>query len=142
MEKHKFIYDLVSELRKDTDRANSVAEALLRVDQIAHNVKAGKASRQDLSKAEADLIPLCGFNFGLLIPKFFPRYPVDLPLDFSSRPFMFIMTSLTPGSVITFKSGRQVGKCVSGDTVVQTQAGPATMVNLFEMGASTRVDAS
>ena len=134
MKQGKFIYDLMSELRKDPERAALVADAARRVDMIAAAVAKGKASRQDVAEAEAAIIPLSGFNFGLLIPRFFPRYPFDAPLDFSSRPFMFAMTTMTPGSVITLKAGRQVGKCADGDTEVTTQSGSATLRELFERG--------
>lgn len=133
-----FIYDLISELRKSPARRNAVEKALRNVDNIAQAIQDGKASRKDMTAAEAALLPLCGFNFGLLIPRMFPRYPFDAPLDFSSRPFMFIMTAQAPGSVITLKAGRQVGKCADGDTEVTTESGTATMRDLFELGLPSR----
>lgn len=129
-----FIYDLFSALRKDPKRATLVTEAIQRVDRVAEAFSHGKAARSDITAAEAALVPLCGFNFGLLIPKFFPRYPIDKPLDFSSRPFMFVMTTMAPGSVVTLKAGRQVGKCADGDTVLATNEGNLTMRDVFEMG--------
>ncbi len=109
-------------------------EALRRIDSVSQAVAEGKASRQSITSAEASLIPLCGFNFGLLIPRVFPRYPVDAPLDFSSRPFMFAMTGQAPSSIVTLKAGRQVGKCADGDTEVMTNGGAATMRELFDEG--------
>lgn len=129
-----FIYDLVSELRKNPRRREVVLNALKRVDSVTASVLAGKASRSEIVKAEAALVPACGFNYGLLIPKMFPRYPFDEPLDFSSRPFMFVMTSLTPGSVVTLKAGRQVGKCADGDTLVTTQGGAVSLRDIFNAG--------
>lgn len=129
-----FVYDLISELRKDPQQAALVTAAMKRIDTISADYANGKASRQDIIEAESSLLPLCGFNFGLLIPRFFPRYPFDKPLDFSSRPFMFAMTAMTPGSVITLKAGRQVGKCADGDTPVVTNRGRATLRDVFEQG--------
>lgn len=135
MEKQQFIYDLCSELRKDPERRQAVNEALKRIDTISDLVLQGKANRRDITKAEAELMPLCGFNFGLLMPKMFPRYPVDEPLEFSSRPFMFAMTAQAPSSVVTMKTGRQVGKCADGDTVLQMSDGSTcSMRDLFEEG--------
>lgn len=134
MNQDAFVYDLISELRKDPRRAEAVTSAMRRLDMITANFSKGKASRKDIIRAESDLLPLCGFNFGLLIPRFFPRYPYDKPLDFSSRPFMFAMTAMTPGSVITLKAGRQVGKCVVGETIVTTNCGPKTLLEIFDMG--------
>lgn len=132
-----FIYDLLSELRSDPRRQEAVVQSLRRIDSISRDIDDGKASRQDLTNAEAALIPECGFNFGLLIPKVFPRYPLDSPLDLSSRPFMFAMTSMAPNSVITLKAGRQVGKCADGGTKVVTPTGISTLQKLFDEGVPT-----
>lgn len=129
-----FFYDLLSELRKDPQRREAVDEALKRVDRVTHAFQQGKASRSEITKAEADLVPLCGYNFGLLMPRMFPRYPLDAPLDFSSRPFMFAMTGQGPGSIVTLKAGRQVGKCADGATELRTPEGNTTMEELFDEG--------
>lgn len=133
-EQGKFVYDLISELRKDPQQAALVTAAMKRIDTVSADYSNGKATRQDIMDAEGALLPLCGFNFGLLIPRFFPRYPFDTPLDFSSRPFMFAMTAMTPGSVITLKAGRQVGKCADGDTPVETNHGRVTLREIFDQG--------
>jgi hypothetical protein len=132
----QFIYDLLSDLRKSPARLEAVKTAMRRVDIVTQEVAAGKASRQQITEAEAALVPLCGFNFGLLMPRVFPRYPVDVPLDFASRPFMFAMTALAPNSVVTLKAGRQVGKCVTEDTRVITTDGELTMLDLFNDGVA------
>jgi hypothetical protein len=132
----QFIYDLLSDLRKSPARLEAVKTAMRRVDIVTQEVAAGKASRQQITEAEAALVPLCGFNFGLLMPRVFPRYPVDEPLDFASRPFMFAMTALAPNSVVTLKAGRQVGKCVTEDTRVITTDGELTMLDLFNDGVA------
>jgi hypothetical protein len=129
-----FLYDLLGYLRRHPARRAEVEAALLRMDSVTQAVAAGKASRQQITEAEAALIPLCGFNFGLLIPKMFPRYPREDPLDFSNRPFMFATSAQAPSSVTTFKAGRQVGKCADGDTLVETPDGVITLRELFDEG--------
>ena len=129
-----FIYDLLSALRRDPGRREAVEEALRRVDSVAQAVSEGKASRREITEAEAALIPLCGFNFGLLMPKMFPTAARGDPLDFSNRPFMFAASAQAPGSVVTFKAGRQVGKCADGDTQVITPEGSITLRELFDEG--------
>jgi hypothetical protein len=129
-----FIYDLLSELRRDPARRSAVEAALKRVDSVAQEFAHGKATRQDITEAEAALIPLCGFNFGLLIPRMFPHYPYEDPLDFSNRPFMFATSAQAPSSVVTLKAGRQVGKCADGNTLVETATGTITMRELFDEG--------
>ena len=130
-----FTYDLLSRLRRDPKKANDVRDAIQRVEMISRAIKEGKASRSDLEAAQSKLIPLCNFNFGLLMPYFFPRYPIDKPLSLVSRPFMFSMTCLAPDSMVTLKAGRQVGKCVTGDTEVVLRGGTKmSMVELFDQG--------
>lgn len=133
-EEHQFVYDLLSELRRDPQRRLEVSKRLVDIDKINQDIADGKASLNDLTSAEAELVPLCGFNFGLLMPRVFPRYPLEKPLDFASRPFMFAMTSMAPNSVVTLKAGRQVGKCASGDTEVVTRTGKTTLAELFADG--------
>jgi hypothetical protein len=130
----EFIYDLMNALRRDPQRAAKVSAALQRMDTVTAAVADGKATRSDIAKIEAEIVPLCGFNFGLLIPRFFPRYPFEKPLDLSARPFMYAMTALAPGSVVTLKAGRQVGKCADGDTTVVTDRGVATLHDIFAEG--------
>jgi hypothetical protein len=132
-----FTHDLMSAIRKDPRKSRLVSDALQRVDTITRAIADGKASRQDLTRAQASLVPLCGFNFGLLMPSFFPRYPFDAPLSLIARPFMFAMTCLAPNSTITLKAGRQVGKCVTGDTEIVTDRGPMTISALFDSGVPT-----
>jgi len=134
MQEQGFVYDLLSELRRDPQRRAVVVKKLRDIDMVAIDVANGKATREDLMAAEAEIVPECGFNFGLLIPRVFPRFPLDAPLDFSSRPFMFAMTAMAPNSVITLKAGRQVGKCADGDTEVVTPEGRATLADLFAEG--------
>lgn len=134
-ERDQFVYDLIGELRRNPERRELVSQAMTRLDRVTADYQNGKASRQDVTAAEAELVPRSGFNFGLLVPRCFHSYPEDRPLDLAARPFMFAMTTLAPGSIVTFKSGRQVGKCAVGDTEVQTSIGAMSMRDLFEMGA-------
>lgn len=95
--------------------------------------KCGGTDRVAYVRAMARTIPVCGFNFGHLVPFFFPRYPVDKPLDLRTRPFMYAMTCLSAGSTTTLMAGRQVGKCVTGETAVSSSQGELTLRQLFDM---------
>lgn len=132
-----FSYDLLSDVRRNPKKATIIENALQRLDTVTSDISKGKASAADLTEAQAALIPLCGFNFGLLIPSVFPRYPLDEPLSLLARPFMFAMTCMVPDSVITLRAGRQVGKCVTGDTLITTeQLGDIPISELFAMATS------
>lgn len=132
-----FTHDLMRSVRRDPKKALEIEKALSRIEMVTRQAKIGKASRDQLAEAQAAILPLCGFNFGLLIPSFFPSYPEDQPLSWLPRPFMFAMTCLAPDSIVTFRSGRQVGKCVDGDTEIQTdKLGRMSIVDLFDLGVA------
>ncbi len=135
--KEIFTYDLMSTLRKDPVKARKVQEGMERIDTIQRQLGQGKADPSVLAKEMAALIPVCGFNFGLLIPHFFKKYPQDKPLSYIPRPFMFAMSSLSCNSVVTLKAGRQVGKCSDGSTQVTTDRGMMTLLELFQAGTPT-----
>lgn len=127
-----FTHDLLRDVRRNPKKAAAIQTALVRLEKVVADVGLGKASQADVSQAQAALLPLCGFNFGLLIPYFFPRYPLDEPLSLLQRPFMFAMTCLAPDSIMTLRAGRQVGKCVTGDTEVTTdKLGTISIADLF-----------
>lgn len=129
-----FTHDLLRYVRRNPTKATAIQSALARLDKISADVQLGKASSEEMTNVQASLIPLCGFNFGLLIPYCFPAYPMDQPLSLLSRPFMFAMTCLSPGSVTTLRAGRQVGKCVKGATKLTTEKlGDISIAELFDL---------
>ena len=134
MNKSPFVFDVINEMRTSPKFRSKVSKAMLAVDRIHADIAAGKGSRTELSKAQAELVKQSGFNFGSLFPHFYNRYPRQEPMSLNSRPFMYAMTCLAPGSIITLKSGRQIGKCASGDTEVVTEEGKDTLAGLFAAG--------
>ncbi len=129
-----FSHDLLRDIRRNPKKAEAIQAAAERLDTVIQDAGLGKASSADITAAQYALVPLCGFNFGMLIPYFFTRYPLDEPLSLMSRPFMFAMTCMAPDSVVTFRAGRQVGKCVAGATQVTTdKLGNLRISELFSM---------
>jgi hypothetical protein len=127
-----FSHDLLSDVRKNPTKSLRIQAALERLEKVTLDRSLGKASADDLTEAQAAIVPLSGFNFGLLIPSFFPRYHMGQPLSLLSRPFMFAMTCLAPDSVTTLRAGRQVGKCVTGETLLTTdKLGEISIGDLF-----------
>lgn len=131
-----FVYDLLGFMRQNPKAAAEIHEAHAYVHKLIRLHREGKASHKDIAKAQAQLVTRCRFNFGLLMPFTFPKYPIDEPFSIVRRPFMFAMTSLTPNSTITLKAGRQVGKCVAGETKLVTTRGLKTLESLFQEGIS------
>jgi hypothetical protein len=133
-----FVYDLMAKLRNDSGRSRTVQEAIDNVRNVQHKVAAGKADRTEVAQAMAKVVTHSGFNFGLLLPYIFPRYPTVDPLSVIPRPFMFVMMSLAANSVLTLRAGRQVGKCADGDTVIETEShGELTLSQLFAKGIAS-----
>ncbi len=133
--KEIFVYDLMAKLRSSPEHSRRAQQAVDAVANIQRKFASGKADRTDLARAMAGVVTASGFNFGLLMPQIFPRYPSEDPLSFLPRPFMFVMSTMAANSELTLRAGRQVGKCADGDTVVQTEAhGDMTLSQLFEMG--------
>lgn len=60
-----------------------------------------------------DLLKLCNYNFGLLTPYFFPRYPKDQPLSLKDRPYSYAMFNFQIGGSTTVRASRQIGKSTS-----------------------------
>lgn len=134
--KEIFTYDLMSTLRKDPLKARKVQESMERIDSIQTSVRQGKSDASELGNAMASLVPLCGFNLGLLMPHYFKRYPQGKPLSYIERPFMFAMSSMSSNSVVTLRAGRQVGKCADGNSVVETENGATTLFAIFQAGCA------
>ena len=132
----------MSHLRKNPRLADKVWKLLAKIDKAMQAVKEGKESSATVSRLQAELIPLCGFNFGLLMPMYFIDFIDGQPLSFLTRPYMFVMTCLPSNSVVTLMTGRQVGKCVDGETMLATDAGAMKMADLFAAGKPCRGDAA
>lgn len=126
-----FTYDLWGKMRRNTKMMDSISSAVARVAKLDQMASEGKVGMDDLRDAMAKLIPQCGWNYGMLVPFVFHRYPLDRPMTLLSRPFMFTMTCMAPNSVVTLRAGRQVGKCAHGTTTVETNYGPTTLEDIF-----------
>lgn len=133
-----FVYDLMAKLRSDPKLAKQAQAAVDNVATIQRKLADGKADRTDLARAYSSVVTASGFNYGLLMPVIFPRYPVSDPLSLLPRPFMFVMTTLVSNSTITLRAGRQIGKCADGDTKVETEShGELTLSQIFDMGVAS-----
>lgn len=130
-----FVYDLMANLRKHPEKAKVVQGVIDQVRTLEQKIAQGKADRNEMSSALARLVPLCGFNFGLLLPYIFPRYPSTEPLSLLERPFMFAMTCFAANNRLTLRAGRQIGKCADANTEVTTRShGQMTLGQLFDAG--------
>lgn len=133
-----FVYDLMAKLRSDPAIARRAQAAVDNVAMLQRKAADGKADRRDMAAALSSVVTSSGFNYGLLFPQIFPRYPISEPLSLIPRPFMFVMTTLSANSVLTLRAGRQIGKCADGDTEVETEAhGVMTLSQLFDKGVAS-----
>lgn len=133
-----FVYDLMAKLRSDPLHAKRAQQAVDNVRNVKRRYSDGKAERGDVARALSSVVTACGFNYGLLLPHIFPKYPTTEPLSLIPRPFMFVMTTLAANSTLTLRAGRQVGKCADGDSEVETEShGTMTLRQVFAAGINT-----
>jgi hypothetical protein len=112
-----FSFDLETILARPEFADKSKLIARLREVNEAHNAWHSKGSgAQNVAKLNSQFIRDCGHNYGLLMPFIFPKYPTERPLQFEKRPYMLAMSSMLTPMTLTLNAGRQVGKCVEGDT--------------------------
>jgi hypothetical protein len=64
----------------------------------------------DVGKHLLEILRLCDFNPGLLVPYYFPNYPEKEPLSLFARPFSFAMFNLQIGGFTVIRASRQIGK--------------------------------
>ena len=130
-------YDLIGELRKNDTLFRCAAEFVDAADKIAAGIASGKGkpyTHENYAKMVAASVSACGNNFGGLLGGFIPSFRDEKPFSIVERPFMAAMSTLSPG-IVTLKAGRQVGKCTTGDTTIDTDTnGVISMRELFDAG--------
>ena len=130
-------YDMVGQLRKNETLFNAASQFIEASDKIAAGIQAGKGkpyTHENYAKMVTAATRACGSNFGGLLGGYLPAFRDGKPFSIVERPFMAAMTTLSPGLVV-LKAGRQVGKCVTGDTTVETDTmGKINFLDLFDMG--------
>lgn len=106
-------FDLYKELTTNVDFINKVSK-IMKAIELADKSRDFEAGRYHIH----ELLKVCEFNASLLVPLFFPKYPEFTPMTLWTRPHSFSMMAFTLLGSMTCQASRQVGKCVSGDTVV------------------------
>ena len=127
-----YVFDLLAHMRKNPVKANAISNAVDRIKILERKMTKGEPVMIEFQRALAELVTLCGHNLGFLVPFLFPAYPADSPLSLMARPYMFALLSMAGNTNVTFRAGRQIGKCVSWDTVLRTPDGDVTIKDLFE----------
>lgn len=135
MSDNLFVFDLNRKLQHDSSFRNEVTQTLAATSGALERLEEGVTSSDEVSSAFAQLLRVSGYNMALLFPFYFPRYPFDTPLSLLARPYMPVMTCLAPNSRVTLLAGRQVGKCVTGETVVNLREGrKMSLAQMFDAG--------
>lgn len=97
--------DLSWELQTNSDFSRKIQDGIMR---IAEAEKRSK--RSELCLALVELLRLCEYNAGLLVPFFFPQYPEEKPLSLFDRPYSFAMFNFQIGGFTVIRASRQIGK--------------------------------
>lgn len=114
-------FDLYRELTTNVDFINKVSRIMKSIE-LADKSRDFEAGRYHIH----ELLKECEFNASLLVPLFFPKYPEFTPMTLWTRPHAFSMMAFTLLGSMTCQASRQVGKCVSGDTVVTVRSKDGT----------------
>lgn len=109
-------FDLYRNLRTNASFRNNVSLWITRI------LKAEKDNDPDkLHECQLELLRVCHYNPGLLVPYFFPKYPEQDPMSLMNRPYTFSMIGFEPVKDNTICAGRQIGKCCVGSTKLSTR---------------------
>lgn len=80
---------------------------------IKYGDRADNAAIQKTADAIQELLKICDYNPGFLVPWLFPRYPKDKPLSMTARPFAFAMLAFITHGYLAIEAARQVAKSTS-----------------------------
>jgi len=121
-------------MRKNPKKAQLINASLDRLSKYEALAAKGEPVAGEIKAEVSKLVKLCGHNLGLIIPWLFPAYPYDKPLSLVNRPYMFALLSLAGNAIVTFRAGRQIGKCVHADTNLTLKDGKeVTIKDLYDM---------
>jgi hypothetical protein len=98
--------DIPEKTRNDPAFVKAIEQAVIGV-----NDKASQAVRE---KAMMDVIRLCGYNIGMLLPWFFPIFGgPNQGMSLSKRPFAFPFFAFLLHGFLVLRGSRQIGKSTS-----------------------------
>ena len=129
-----FAFDLMAYLRNNPKKQRALLKSVDTLKAIEARLARGEPVTNEFKAELSKLIKLSGYNLGLIIPYLFPAYPDDTPLSLIARPYMFALLSMAGDSIVTFRAGRQVGKCSAGDQTLSTNKGQMSLEGLFLAG--------
>jgi hypothetical protein len=120
-------YKLITKDGDFKDKINKILK-LIHLEDVKYNRGSGSAlKRRDMYMH--DLLKLCNYNLGILIPMFFPKYIKGKPLDPRRRPFSFLMTDIFSHGFTAIRGSRQIAKST---TFVARQLIKSILFNNFK----------
>lgn len=111
--------DLYAELQAGGPLVNKLEGLALELQAIETELGSSAPYSQKCSRVVYDIFRECGYNFGFLVPFFFPEFlraktdddeKHKKPLSLLNRPFAFCLTGLNIGGETTVRASRQVSK--------------------------------
>lgn len=139
-EPSSFCFDVLGRALVDPAFARNVADAYALCQEATYALSIGQGSRESVATYSAKLVETCGFNIGMLMPSIYQNYVTDpetgelRALDFADRPYMFALSTLATDHTVTLVTGRQAGKCTTGDAKIALIDGCITAESLFDQG--------
>lgn len=122
--------DFYKLITKDSDfigKINKILKAIQEEDAKYTRGSGSALKRRDMYMH--DLLKLCNYNLGVLIPMFFPKYIKGKPLDPRRRPFSFLMTDIFSHGFTAIRGSRQIAKST---TFVARQLIKSVLFNNFK----------
>lgn len=114
-------FDLQKKLTTDPVFASKASTLLNKISEA--DSRHDKKSRDE---SIMQLLRLCDNNPSLLVPIFFPKFSVNKPMSLLSRPHAIAMMAIAPNASVTICSSRQIGKCLSGTSILRVEDAEGT----------------
>lgn len=124
-DKPKF-FDLQKAITTDVNFSN-------RIQKLMHDLALAESSKdtEAVKHLTLEILRTCDYNASLLVPFFFPKFAGNKPMTLWSRPHAFSMMAVGAGNIYTIQASRQIGKCLTGNTVLECKDGACTIEELF-----------
>lgn len=105
--------DIYKELRTEGEFRHRLHKLTSEINKLEQLSSRTSTQEQRMSDCLLDILRICNFNPGFLVPYFFPQYPYNEPLSLNARPYSYCMFHIQIGGFLCVRASRQIGKSTS-----------------------------
>ncbi len=102
--------DVFRELQSNGAFKASVSGLMIDINRIEGQLVRRPHLAEQLQDRVMELMRVCNYNTGLLVPYFFPKYPKAEPMSLFDRPYAFALFHFQIGGFMILRGSRQIGK--------------------------------